>query len=66
MDKGLKKLFDYQLFSGNKQLTDMLSEAEARNNALLSDEDLTLVSAAGTCDPTQAELIRKLKQKRRL
>ena len=62
MDAGLKKLFDYQLFSGNEQLKQMLSEAEAENNALLTDDDLSLVSAAGTTS-THAEIIKKINQR---
>lgn len=63
MDAGLKKLFDYQLFSGNEQLKNMLMEAEAENDALLTDDDLNMVSAAGTATSTQAEIIRKINQR---
>ena len=66
MDIGLKKLFDYQLFSGNEQLKNMLAEAEAGNDSLLSDDDLSLVSAAGTADLSNTERIQKLRQKHRM
>lgn len=43
----LKKLFDYQRFEKNKCLETMIREAESRFTAELSDEVLTMVSAAG-------------------
>lgn len=48
MEQKLKKLFDYQKFQKNPRLEAMLSEAEGRYDSGLSDDDLELVSAAGT------------------
>ena len=47
MEKKLKAMFDYQKFARNPRLDAMLSEAEARYECSLSDDDLELVSAAG-------------------
>ena len=44
MEKKLRQMFDYQRFSGNAELDKMLADAEARNPAVLSDEDLDLVA----------------------
>lgn len=48
MEKKLKQMFDYQAFSGNKEIDRMLKEAETRYGSALSDDDLFFVSAAGT------------------
>lgn len=47
MEKTLKLLFDFQKFSGNKQLAKMIAETEERYGAALSDDILEEVSAAG-------------------
>ena len=47
MEKTLKILFDYQLFEQNEKLERLIRETESRCAGELSDEDLTLVSAAG-------------------
>lgn len=47
MENKLKKMFDYQLFSGNSRLESMMKDAESRYPEELSDEDLFLVNAAG-------------------
>lgn len=47
MEQKLNRLFDYQKFQKNSRLDAMLSEAEARYEGSLSDDDLELVSAAG-------------------
>ena len=56
MSKNLKHLFDFQKFEGNSRLSSMIAETESRygvgmsRNLELSDDDLTLVSAAGNTD----------------
>ena len=45
-EKTLKKLFDYQKFEKNSRLERMIKSAEGSADEL-SDEDLSLVSAAG-------------------
>lgn len=55
MEKKLKKMFDYQAFSGNKDIDRMMKEAEARYTTALSDDDLFYVNAAGTNVDSDAE-----------
>lgn len=50
MENKLKRLFDYQKFAPNPRLDGMLADAERRCTAILSDEALDLVSAAGEPD----------------
>jgi len=51
MERMLSRLFDYQHFANNKRIADMIADTESRyNNALLSDDMLELVSAAGEAD----------------
>jgi len=51
MERMLSRLFDYQRFANNKRIADMIADTESRyNNALLSDDMLELVSAAGEAD----------------
>ena len=47
MEKKLKKLFDYQRFEKNEKLEKLIRETENRYSAELSDDDLSLVNAAG-------------------
>lgn len=47
MDRKLKALFDYQKFSENKKLERLILEAESRYAKELSDDDISIVSAAG-------------------
>ena len=47
MEKKLKKLFDYQRFEKNERLEKIIKETESRYAAELSDDDLSLVNAAG-------------------
>ena len=44
METKLKKLFDYQKFENNEKLSAMLADAESRNCAELSMDDLKKVS----------------------
>jgi len=43
----MKALFDYQRFSDNVRLNAIIVDVEKRYATALSDEDLSLVSAAG-------------------
>lgn len=47
MEKKLKKLFDYQRFEKNERLEKIIEETESRYAQELSDDDLSLVNAAG-------------------
>jgi len=47
MDKKLKALFDYQKFKGNKKLEHLIVETESRYAKELSDDEISIVSAAG-------------------
>lgn len=47
MEKKLKKLFDYQRFEKNERLEKLIRETESRYAKELSDDDLSLVNAAG-------------------
>ena len=47
MDKKLKSLFDYQKFTGNKKLERLIIETESRYSKELSDDEMSIVSAAG-------------------
>lgn len=48
MEKKLKELFEYQRFEHNGKLDKMINETENRYGKELSDDDLSLVNAAGT------------------
>ena len=45
-EQKLKRLFDFQKFEKNHRLSKMIQEAES-DGVMLSDEDLSLVNAAG-------------------
>ena len=48
MEKKLQKLFDFQRFSENERLAGLIRETEKRYEGReLSDDDLSLVAAAG-------------------
>lgn len=47
MKKKLYNLFDYQLFADNPRLKRLVETAQSENGAALSDDDLSLVAAAG-------------------
>ncbi|MBQ0037200.1 MAG: hypothetical protein KBS74_00850 [Clostridiales bacterium] len=47
MENKLKKLFDYQRFEKNEKLEKLIQETEIRYAVELSDDDLSLVNAAG-------------------
>lgn len=50
LEKRLAVLFEFQRFAQNRRLTSLIAGAEARFSALLSDDDLEQVSAAGQPD----------------
>ena len=47
MEQKLKALFDYQRFEKNERLEKIIAETESRYAQELSDDDLSLVNAAG-------------------
>ena len=47
MEKKLKNIFDFQRFEKNERLEKLIRETESRYAAELSDDDLSLVNAAG-------------------
>ncbi len=50
MEKKIARLFDYQKYAANKDLSDIIGDVESRyslDSMELSDDDLSLVSAAG-------------------
>ena len=50
MEKKLKNLFDYQRFEKNERLEKIIKETESRYGGELSDDDLSLVNAAGEAE----------------
>ena len=56
MEKKLKKLFDYQRFEKNERLEKIIKETESRYGGELSDDDLSLVNAAGEINPGKVEV----------
>ena len=52
MEKILRELFDFQRFSGNARLEEMIADTERRYNKALSDDELARVNAAGELLPT--------------
>ena len=47
MEKKLRELFDYQRFEPNERLPKVIRGTEKRYGTELSDEELSLVAAAG-------------------
>ena len=47
MDEKMKKLFDYQRFENNSRLAKIIADTGSRYAHELSDEELSLVNAAG-------------------
>ena len=54
-EQKLKKLFDFQRFEKNERLEKLIRETESRYAAELSDDDLSLVNAAGEIKPGKDE-----------
>lgn len=46
----LRDIFDFQRFSGNERLSDMILRTEERYDSRISFDDLEFVNAAGTPD----------------
>jgi hypothetical protein len=51
MEEKLRRLFDFQKFSENLRLAEMMDETEKRYGEALSDEELEQVNAAGEFVP---------------
>lgn len=51
MEETLKSLFDFQKFSGNPRLAEIISDIESRYGNVLSDDELEWVNAAGEPAP---------------
>lgn len=47
MEKLLRTLLDYQRFCPNRDLAVLIQQTESRYPAALSDEDISLINAAG-------------------
>ncbi len=50
MENTLKTLFEYNRFENNTRLSSLIEETEAHYDSELSENDLSLVSAAGSAD----------------
>ena len=55
MERKLFQAFDRQRFQQNVRLASIISDVESRYARALSDDDLEMVSAAGTADPVMDE-----------
>lgn len=58
MENRLKALFDYQKFENNESLNALIMETQARLGTELSDDALSMVSAAGDI-PLQNKVTQK-------
>ena len=55
MERKLFQAFDRQRFQQNERLASIISDVESRYARALSDDDLEMVSAAGTAEPIKDE-----------
>ena len=55
MERKLFQAFDRQRFQQNTRLAGIIGDVESRYARALSDDDLEMVSAAGTADPVMDE-----------
>lgn len=62
MENRLKALFDYQKFENNESLNALIQETQMRLGAELSDDELSMISAAGDI-PLKNESNQKLKRR---
>ena len=64
MERKLFQAFDRQRFQQNERLAGIISDVESRYARALTDDDLEMVSAAGTAEPIKDEtlLIPSVKQ----
>jgi len=58
METKIMRLFDYQRFTGNARLNRMLRLAQKMDRHALTDEELTLVSAAGDLTENSRKALR--------
>ena len=66
MENKLSRLFDYQKFSGNSALADIISDVESRypETRELSDDELFFVNAAGAVEaPPAPDFVHKDRSK---
>ena len=63
MERKLLQVFDRQRFQQNERLAGIISDVESRYAHALTDDDLELVSAAGTAEPVKVETIRIILRK---
>jgi hypothetical protein len=57
MERKLFQAFDRQRFQQNARLASIIGDVESRYARALSDDDLELVSAAGTANPVMDETL---------
>ena len=55
MERKLFQAFDRQRFQQNKRLASIIGDVESRYARALNDDDLEMVSAAGTAEPMMDE-----------
>ena len=55
MERKLFQAFDRQRFQQNARLAGIISDVESRYARALTDEELEMVSAAGTAEPVMDE-----------
>ena len=55
MERKLFQAFDRQRFQQNGRLASIIGDVESRYARALSDDDLEMVSAAGTAEPVMDE-----------
>ena len=56
MERKLFQAFDRQRFQQNARLASIIGDVESRYARALSDDDLEMVSAAGTAEPVMDEI----------
>ena len=57
MERKLFQAFDRQRFQQNARLASIIGDVESRYARALSDDDLEMVSAAGTAEPIKDETL---------
>ena len=57
MERKLFQAFDRQRFQQNARLAGIIGDVESRYVRALTDDDLEMVSAAGTADPVMEEIL---------
>ena len=57
MERKLMQRFDRQRFQQNARLAGIIGDVESRYARALTDDDLELVSAAGTANPVKDETL---------